>query len=146
MTVPKLAALIALGGMIAPGPLQSATERPLRVLSMPDSRILRKVNPVYPLAAVQHRIQGSVWFSALIGKDGRVKDLRWISGHPLLTAAAREAARQWVYQPITVGGVPVRVITRIQILFSLEAYIRPGQVAVKVRSDLDHFGTILGAY
>ncbi len=107
---------------------------------MPESRILRKVSPVYPLSAVQHRIQGSVWFSALIGKDGRVEDLHWISGHPLLIAAAREAARQWVFRPATVGGVPVRVITRIRIHFDLATYIRPRQVAAKTQRESDFPG------
>jgi protein TonB len=130
MAVLRLAALIALSGIIATGPLLPAAERPLHVPFMPESRILHKASPVYPLAAVQHRIQGSVWFSALIGKDGRVEGLRLISGHPLLIAAAREAAQQWVYEPATVDGVPVRVLTRIQIQFSLEAYLRPSRIAV----------------
>jgi protein TonB len=129
MTVFKLAALIALGGVLASSPLQAAFERPLHVPNMPESRILHKANPVYPLAAIQHRIQGSVWFSALIGKDGRVEGLRLISGHPLLIAAAREAAQQWAFQPATVRGVPVRMLTRIQIQFSLEAHLRPGTIA-----------------
>ena len=102
---------------------------------MPESRILRKVSPVYPIAAVQHRIQGNVWFSALIGKDGRVENLRCISGHPLLIAAAQDAARQWAFRPATVGGVPVRVITRIRIQFDLATYIRPPQIAAIAQSE-----------
>jgi TonB family protein len=135
MTVLRLAALIALSGIFAIGPLQSASERPLHVPFMPESRILHKASPVYPLAAVQHRIQGSVWFSVLIGKDGLVEGLRVISGHPLLIAAAREAAQQWAFQPATVGGVPVRVVTRIEIHFSLETYLRPAQIAANKAGD-----------
>jgi TonB family protein len=146
MTVLRFVALIALSGIIAAQPLHPASERPLRIPFVPDSRILRKASPVYPLAAVQRRIQGSVCFSALIGKDGRVEGLRWISGHPLLVAAAREAAAQWVYRPATVGGVPVRVITRIQIRFALETYIRPGPVAAKTRSDSDLPGNSSSAF
>lgn len=123
------AAIIVLGGILAAQPLQRSVDRPLHVPSMPESRILRKVSPIYPQAAVQHRIQGSVWFSVLIGKDGLVDNLRCISGHPLLIAAAQEAARQWVFRPATVGGAPVRVITRIQIRFDLATYLRPRQVA-----------------
>ena len=129
MTLLKFSALLALGALSADAPLQSASERPLRILAMPESLILRKVTPVYPLAAVQQRVQGSVWFSVLIGKDGRVEGLRVIRGHPLLLASAREAARQWVFQPVAVRGNPVRVLTRILIQFSLETYLRPGQVA-----------------
>ncbi len=135
MAALRFAALILLGGMLAAQPAQRAFERPLHVLSMPESRIVRRVSPVYPLAAVQHRIQGSVWLSVLIGKDGRVENLRCISGHPLLIAAAQEAARQWVFRPATVGGVPVRVLTRIQIQFDLATYIRPRQVAATTQGE-----------
>ena len=131
----RFAALILLGGILAAQPAQSARERPLHVPSMPESRILRKVSPVYPIAAVQHKIQGSVWFSVLIGKDGRVENLRCLSGHPLLIAAAQEAASQWVFRPATVGGVPTRVLTRIQIQFDLATHIRPRQVAARTQSE-----------
>jgi TonB family protein len=129
MTVLSFVALTALSGIIVAEPLDRPRERALRIPVVPDSRILRKVAPIYPLAAVHHRIQGNVWFSALIGKDGQVERLRLISGHPLLISAAREAAQQWIYRPASVGGVPVRVATVIQIQFALDPYLRPGKVA-----------------
>lgn len=129
MYVLRFAALIAVIGILGAEPPSPAREQPLRVPDVPDSRIVRKVNPVYPLAAVRRRIQGSVTFSALIGKDGRVERLRVISGHPLLIDAAQEAAKQWVYVPATVGGVPVRVLTRIRIQFALASYLAPRKVA-----------------
>jgi len=133
MAVPKVTALTALAGLFLALPASVAGEQPLRVPDVPDSRIVRKVNPVYPLAAVRRRIQGSVTFSALIGKDGRVERLRVISGHPLLIDAAQEAAKQWVYVPATVGGVPVRVLTRIRIHFALASYLAPRKVASVTR-------------
>ena len=130
MAVLRFAALIAVGGILVAEPVSAASERPLRIPIVPESRILRKVSPVYPLAAVAHRVEGAVWFSALIGKDGQVERLRVITGHPLLRDAAREAAEQWLYRPATVGGIPVRVITRIRIQFALAPYLTPGKVAI----------------
>lgn len=129
MTVLRIAACLAIGGAILAQPLQSIAERALRIPFVPDSRILRKVSPVYPHAAIQRRIQGTVCFAALIGQDGRVEHLRLLSGHPLLIVAAREAAQQWAYVPATVRGIPVRVITQIQIHFALDQYVKPGKVA-----------------
>ncbi len=129
MSVLRFAALIAVTGILGAEAPSPARQQTLRVPYVPESRILRKVNPIYPLAAVEHRIEGTVWFSALIGKDGRVENLRLISGHPLLRDAALEAARQWLYVPATVGGVPVRVLTRIRIHFALASYLAPGKIA-----------------
>lgn len=128
MKILRLLALTVIAWTLAAQSKPPVRERPLHVPEMPESRILQKVNPVYPLAAIQRHIEGSVWFSAVIGKDGRVESLRWISGHPLLIAAAREAARQWVFRPAKVGGVPVRVITRIPIHFNLAVHQHPEPV------------------
>lgn len=122
MTVLSFAALITLSGAFAAQPLQSASERALRIPFVPDSRILHKVQPAYPHGAIQRHIQGTVRFAAIIGKDGRVARLRLLSGHPLLIAAAREAAQQWLYYPASVRGIPVRVMTQIQINFDLRAH------------------------
>lgn len=86
-----------------------------------QENLVRKVDPVYPAMAEQNRIQGVVRFTALIGKDGHVKNLQLISGHPLLVAAALEAVRQWVYKPTLLNGEPVEVLTQIEVGFSLPA-------------------------
>jgi TonB family protein len=100
----------------------------LRTPSIPDSELLHKVEPEYPAAAVKRRIQGVVRFSAIIGTDGRVSQLRLLSGHPLLVPAARRAARQWIYVPKLLNGRPARVITSVRIPFTLDAYGRPFSV------------------
>ncbi|MGB9459245.1 MAG: M56 family metallopeptidase [Bryobacteraceae bacterium] len=82
-------------------------------------RLISKVDPVYPPLAKQAKIQGTVELSAVIGKDGRVQDLRVIRGHPLLVQAALDAVKNWVYQPTLVNGEPVEVKTSIQINFAL---------------------------
>jgi len=88
-------------------------------------KLLHKVDPEYPSAALRGRIQGIVRFTAIIGKDGHIERLRLISGHPLLVRAARKAAEQWVYRPTLLSDKPVRVITEIYVYFQLDPYGNP---------------------
>ncbi len=81
--------------------------------------LIRQVKPEYPALARQARIQGTVMLQATIGKDGMVQNLRVISGHPMLTAAAIAAARQWLYKPYHLNGEPVEVETQINVIFTL---------------------------
>jgi protein TonB len=81
--------------------------------------LIRQVKPEYPALARQARIQGTVMLQATIGKDGTVQNLRVISGHPMLTAAAIAAAKQWLYKPYYLNGEPVEVDTQINVIFTL---------------------------
>jgi TonB-like protein len=55
----------------------------------------------------------AVMLHAIIGKEGPVKQLELISGHPLLVPAALDSVRQWIYQPTLLEGKPVEVDTEI---------------------------------
>ena len=81
--------------------------------------LINKVTPVYPQLAKQARIQGSVHFTAFIGKDGHIENLQLIGGHPLLVDAAQDAVKQWVYKPTLLNGQPVEVVTQIDVNFTL---------------------------
>jgi len=81
--------------------------------------IVHQTAPVYPSLAVQGHIRGSVKLSALIGTDGKIKNLAAVSGHPLLVEAALNAVRQWIYRPTVLDGVPVEVKTEIIVRFGL---------------------------
>lgn len=83
------------------------------------ANLIRKVTPVYPPLARQARISGTVRFSAIISKDGRIENLQVISGHPLLIQSAEEAVRQWVYKPTLLNGEPTEVSTTIDVNFTL---------------------------
>jgi len=83
------------------------------------ANLVRKVTPVYPPLAKQARIQGTVRFTAIIGKDGTIQNLQLVSGHPLLVAAAQDAVKQWVYKPTLLNGDPVEVVTQIDVNFTL---------------------------
>ncbi len=84
-----------------------------------EAKLIQRRDPVYPALARQARLQGVVRLEAVIGTDGRVESVRAISGPPLLRQAAIDAVKQWVYQPGTLNGKPVRVTTQIEINFTL---------------------------
>jgi protein TonB len=86
-----------------------------------SAKLVRQPKPVYPPLAKQARIQGTVKFQAIIGKDGTIQNLQLISGHPLLVPSATEAVKQWVYQPTLLNGEPVEVVTQIDVNFTLSS-------------------------
>jgi protein TonB len=87
--------------------------------NMQQAKLVSQVRPVYPADAKAQRIQGSVKLEAVIGKDGKVENLKVLSGDPLLAPAALEAVRQWQYQTTLLNGNPVEVVTQIDVNFTL---------------------------
>ncbi|MGP8243366.1 MAG: energy transducer TonB [Bryobacteraceae bacterium] len=83
------------------------------------ANLINQVRPIYPPLAKQARISGVVELSAIIGKDGRVQDLKVVRGHPLLVQAALDAVKNWVYRPTLLNGEPVEVSTTIDVNFTL---------------------------
>ncbi len=83
------------------------------------AKLIYGPTPEYPPLAKMARIQGTVRLQAVIAKDGTIKDLTVVSGHPLLAPAALAAVRQWRYQPTLLDGVPVEVETEIDVNFTL---------------------------
>ena len=80
---------------------------------------LHDVVPMYPREARDAHIQGEVILQATIGKDGRIHNLRALSGHPVLVKAAMGAVEQWRYRPYILLGNPVEVETTIRVLFHM---------------------------
>ena len=80
--------------------------------------LVHQVMPQYPPLALQARVQGTVVFQAVIGKDGSVQELHVLSGHPLLVKAATDAVRNWRYKPFYLNGEPVAANTQISVRFN----------------------------
>jgi protein TonB len=80
---------------------------------------LTRVEPTYPEDAKAARISGTVVVEVTVDEQGNVFAARAISGHPLLKSAAVEAARQWKFQPTTLSGVAVKVISTVTFNFQL---------------------------
>jgi TonB family protein len=67
-----------------------------------------KAQPVYPATAKQINASGEVQVSIVIGENGQVIEAKAIKGHPVLRAAAEDAARKWVFKPTLLDGKPVK--------------------------------------
>lgn len=74
----------------------------------------------YPERAKQREIdEGRVVVSALIGTDGRVKELKVLDAtHAIFAEAVRNAVPNWTFRPATYQGRPVETWVRIPIPFS----------------------------
>jgi len=82
-------------------------------------RLLYRVAPVYPPLPRQARIQGAVILRIVINQLGEVRDLRLVSGHPMLAPAAVEAVKKWRYIPYESGGKTVEIETEVRVIFTL---------------------------
>lgn len=83
------------------------------------AKLVSRLQPIYPLIAIQARIQGNVVLHAIIGKEGAVSELQVLSGHPFLVNAAVAAVRQWRYNPTLLNAQAVEVETTITVSFVL---------------------------
>ena len=79
--------------------------------------MIRRIEPIYPEAARQARLQELVILQATIDEQGNVSDVRLIRGHPLLAEAAVTAVRQWKYRPLISYGDPTQVIATVVVQF-----------------------------
>jgi len=70
------------------------------VAAEPDAprKATKKVAPVYPQLARKMLLSGTVRLAAMVNPAGEVKSTEIIGGHPVLAAAATDAAMQWKYQ------------------------------------------------
>jgi TonB family protein len=85
-----------------------------------QARLVRQDVPVYPPLAKHTRVRGTVRFYAIIGEDGKVEELEVVTGHPLLVTAAIDAVKRWEYKPALVNGRPAKVLTVIDVSFTLQ--------------------------
>jgi protein TonB len=102
----------------APAPVPAAPIR-IRVSVVEPGLLVHRVEPVYPDLARRARISGEVKLEGVIGTDGRIRELKALSGNPLLSRAALDAVSQWLYRPTTLNGDPVEVIAPITVTFRL---------------------------
>jgi protein TonB len=81
---------------------------------------VKQVKPDYPQAAKMASVEGVVQVKALVGKDGKVMDVRLErSTQPMLNDAALAAARKWVFTPGMASNQPVLCWVSIPFNFRL---------------------------
>jgi TonB family protein len=84
-----------------------------------ETRLIHRVEPTYPAEARAKHIQGSVALDVQVGEDGAVRNISVVAGDPVLSAAAVEAVKQWIYRPFSIDGHRAEMQTRITIKFVL---------------------------
>jgi TonB family protein len=62
-------------------------------------KVERKVPPDYPQLAQQMKLKGIVQLEAVVARDGSVKKVKLIGGHPVFVQAALDAVMKWKYVP-----------------------------------------------
>lgn len=77
--------------------------------------------PVYPDLARDMGTEGTVVLRLLVGKDGKVADVRVVSGPEVLQEAAIIAAKQASFKPALQQHRPVAVWVQVPIKFSLQS-------------------------
>ncbi len=104
-----------------PPPVGTKATKPrqVRVSHIDPAKLIFQPKPEYPPVARMARIEGTVRLEAVIGTDGRVENLKVLSGHPLFLKAAVDAVSRWRYQPTLLNGEPVEVLTEIDVIFQL---------------------------
>ena len=66
--------------------------------SAEDRAIRSKVPPVYPEIAKRMRITGEVKLAVTVDADGKVTDVKPVSGNRSLSQAAEDAVRKWKFE------------------------------------------------
>jgi protein TonB len=74
-----------------------------------NSKALDLPRPNYPPPAKLIRVQGTVTVQVLIDESGNVVSAKAVSGHPLLIAAAVDAAKRARFSPTLLSDQPVKV-------------------------------------
>jgi TonB family protein len=85
-------------------------------------RVVKEVKPAYTAAAMQKKIQGSVWLEAVVttnGDVGEVKVTRSLDADYGLDHEAIAATKKWKFKPGTRQGKPVPVLVTIELTFTL---------------------------
>jgi TonB family protein len=84
-----------------------------------ESNLIKRIDPVYPVAAKQRGISGKVVLQVTVDENGSVEQVKPISGPPLLSPAAMAAVLQWKYKPSSINGEAVAVVATVTVIFQL---------------------------
>ncbi len=107
----------------APSNSTGSTPRSVHIAAgIIQGHLIHQVAPVYPAEARRDEIQGVVVLQVVINKEGRIDDVKYISGPKQLVQSAIGAVQQWRYQPYTLNGEPVSIETLVHVNFTLRRH------------------------
>jgi len=82
-----------------------------------NAKAIRTAPAAYPDIARARRLSGIEVMRITVGKDGKVSNVKYVSGPVIFKDAATEALRQWVFQPATLNGQAIEQETEIRMTF-----------------------------
>ena len=100
---------------------QSQVYRPGPGITLPT--VVKEVKPHYTAAAMQAKIQGSVWLECVVDERGDITDVKVtksLDKEHGLDQAAIDAAGQWKFKPGQKDGKPVAVWITLELTFTLK--------------------------
>jgi hypothetical protein len=103
-------------GVIRFEPIVRTADQPAPILVAPAvqaRKLIARVDPEYAAGAPAEPMR----FVVVIGKDGHIMGETLIDANRRLVRTAREALRQWIYQPTLVDGKQVEVVTEVRVEF-----------------------------
>jgi TonB family protein len=82
-------------------------------------RLVKRIDPIYPLEAQADGIEGVVVLRIRVQVDGSPIIEAVVSGDERLVESAKDAVRQWRFEPANVNDKPIEVETRVEVYFRL---------------------------
>jgi TonB family protein len=102
------------------GPIELPKKSPAAPSHKPP-RLIKEVQPVYPLKLRAKGVTGKVRLRFVVDKAGAVRDAEVIeASHRELGKAALEAINQWIYEPAERDGVKVNTRLEVPLFFDLK--------------------------
>jgi protein TonB len=104
------------------GDRRLATLPPLKALKEAVPIYRQNPPPGYPRIARRKGYEGTVVLEVLVGREGRVSDLRLLHscGHAVLDEAAADSVRSWLFDPGTLDNDPVEMWVKVPVRFQLK--------------------------
>lgn len=96
---------------------ETSTPSMLAQSTLEQLKVIKRVAPVYPPVARQRLLSATVVVEATVNAEGKVSEVRMISGSPIFRESAIDAVKQWIYQPAKLNGQPIEQKTTIQLSF-----------------------------
>lgn len=106
-----------LGALGSTAPADAPAPKPPVGGEVVPPRVLSQTPVEYPQMARMARAEGSVVIDALIDENGRVAEMRIISGPGVFHQAAKESLAKWRYQPGMLNGKPIATHLYVTIQF-----------------------------
>lgn len=102
-----------------PAPPQPKTPKVVHLSQIDASKLVYRIEPIYPVLAKQIGKSGKVELHAIIGEDGMIQSLEAVGGDPMFLASAMQAVKQWRYTPTMLNGQAVKVDTYITVIYNM---------------------------